>query len=428
VQTSRSAGGYFQTDSASGTIASTAFPFIVFRTAGVRGYYTGTANTGIGVVGYSFPAAGAGVGTISYGGLAGSISSCALGGAYGLWASSDSNNVAGARVDGLTNTQYGLWATLYGGTWPGGGFNTDTGAFAVAGDARAAGAYKFGVGGDGGASPRSGGVLGNDYGINGALGYYSSGSVDYSVYGFGGAYTTGAAAGMQQSSLAGLESANTHIGLGIYGGAMGGWVRGLGYGFHTKGALYSLYVDGKTVTNEPILQLIDNGTENRTVTYTPTSTTADVYTKGKAQLVNGQAVVRFDEAFNGVTTGEVIVTVTPIGESNGLHLVEVKNGAFTVKENGNGNANIAFTWMAVAARKDADTQLSPEIAKADFDHKMSAVMYNDNNKTDEPGSLWWDGNHMRFDQPYEEFKMRKAAISAQSIKAKDAKTKGLKIK
>jgi hypothetical protein len=428
VQTSRSAAGYFQSDSASSSITSANFPFLIFKTAGVRGYYTGTAATGIGVVGHAYPVAGGGVGGLFQGGLAGLIAGCAINGAYGLWASSDSNAIAGARVDGLNNSQYGVWGTLYGRTYPGADFNTDTGSFAVAGDARSAGSYKFGVGGDGGADLMSGGVLGNDFGFGtGALGYYSSGQVDYAVYGFGQAFTTGTAAGMQESSLPGLSGANTSIGLGIYGGVMGGWVRGLGYGFHTKGERYSLYVDGKTVTNQPIVQLIDNGSENRTVTYTPTSTTADVYTKGKGQLVNGQAVINFSEAFASTTSGDVIVTVTPVGESNGLHLVKASNGGFTVKENANGTSNISFTWIAVANRKDADTFVSPEIVSSNFDKKMNAVMHNENNREDKAGSLWWDGSDVRFDQPQEEFKMRKAAIAAEKTKANN-QVKGVKSK
>ena len=51
------------------------------------------------------------------------------------------------------------------------------------------------------------------------------------------------------------ESTNTHIGLGIYGGVMGGWMKGLVYGTHIQGERYSLYVDGKTYTNEPVIEL-----------------------------------------------------------------------------------------------------------------------------------------------------------------------------
>jgi len=37
---------------------------------------------------------------------------------------------------------------------------------------------------------------------------------------------------------------------------MGGWMKGLVYGTHIKGEHYRLYVDGKTYTNEPVIELV----------------------------------------------------------------------------------------------------------------------------------------------------------------------------
>ncbi|MFZ4058268.1 MAG: hypothetical protein ACOYKE_09000 [Ferruginibacter sp.] len=117
------------------------------------------------------------------------------------------------------------------------------------------GQYTFGVHGSMNSTDiRCGGLIGDDFGIAlGTLAYYAANQVDYSVYGFGAAYQVGVAGGRSVSST--IEP-NTHIGLGIYGGVMGGWVRGLVYGTHVKGDRYSLYVDGKTYTNAPIAELI----------------------------------------------------------------------------------------------------------------------------------------------------------------------------
>jgi hypothetical protein len=30
---------------------------------------------------------------------------------------------------------------------------------------------------------------------------------------------------------------------------------------------------------------------------------------------------------------------------------------------------------------------------------MNGVMFNDNNTTDQPQPMWWDGSNVRFDQP-----------------------------
>lgn len=80
--------------------------------------------------------------------------------------------------------------------------------------------------GEGGTSIRSGGVLGDDFGIaRGALGYYASNFLDYAVYGFGQGHTNGAAGGMNPELFKELypdanpiSETNTNVGIGIYGG------------------------------------------------------------------------------------------------------------------------------------------------------------------------------------------------------------------
>jgi hypothetical protein len=199
---------------------------------------------------------------------------------------------------------------------------------------------------------------------------------------------------------------------------MGGWVRGLGYGFHTKGERYSLYVDGKTITNQPVIQLINNGSDVRTVTYTPSSESADIYAKGSAQLVNGEVVVNFSDAFKSAINNDVVITVTPNGESKGVYIAQSDKNGFKVKENAGGASNITFSWIAVGTRKDADTYVSPEIVNANFDKKMDAVMFNENNNQENAGSVWFDGKDIRFDKPYEELRMQKIVASQQKSKAK----------
>ncbi len=137
---------------------------------------------------------------------------------------------------------------------------------------------------------RSGGVLGTSYRGDvatilgwGVLGYKSSANLDYGVYGTSS--TTGA--GKSQSE-------NTGIGVAGYGDLFGSWFRGDVYGTALKGDRFSLYVDGKTYTNEPITQL--NETNSEVIpTYVTTSMTADIYMKGTGKLSNGKATVVFDE-------------------------------------------------------------------------------------------------------------------------------------
>jgi hypothetical protein len=263
------------------------------------------------------------------------------------------------------------------------------------------GSYTFGVHGSFSSTAiRCGAILGDDFGISmGALGYYASTAVDYGVYGFGNAYQNGIAGGRSQS----LTEPNTQIGLGIYGGVMGGWMKGLVYGTHVKGERYSLYVDGKTYTNSPITELVNTGDENRQPAYAVTSLTTDMYAKGKGQLTNGEATIELDPAFLKMVSSDpddLVITVTPTSSSTGLYIAKQSATGFVIKENQTSNGRVSFNWIVVATRKDnMAMQHSPEILKASFDKRMDAVMFNDNNTKDTPGNLWWDGHDVRFDQP-----------------------------
>lgn len=246
---------------------------------------------------------------------------------------------------------------------------------------------------------RCGALFGDDFGIAlGTIGYYAANQVDYSVYGFGGAYQVGVAGG--RNTIA-LPEPNTHIGLGIYGGVMGGWVRGLVYGTHLKGERYSLYVDGKTYTNEPVVELVPLADGNRKPVYSISTDQPEVIARGKAILQNGKQYISFNETFQQLAKADdIIVTVSPMGSSKGLYITEQDTKGFYVKENGEGNGTVSFSWIAIAARKGFDAvQHAPEILSKDFDEKMNNVMYNDNNLNGNPQYLWWDGKNIRFDKP-----------------------------
>ena len=310
------------------------------------------------------------------------------------------SNAQGAGVRGLIgNTTAGTsWAAVSAGV-------SGSGAIAAA----SAGSYKLGVYGSGGQSIRSGGVMGYDFGVAiGALGYYASTLADYSVYGFGQAHFNGIAAGRMANSSDEITSTtnwdgvtNTNVGLGIYGGVMGGWVRGMAYGMHVKGNRYSLYVDGYTFSNKPIAQLIQKNDGNRVAAYATVSMTSDVYSRGKGQLVSGETFIAFDENFKSIISNpnDLVITVTPSGNSNGVYVASVNADGFTVRENNSGSSNVQVSWIAIAQVKGNENPIVPEeILTSDFDSNMRGVMFNDNNTTDTPGNIWWDGSKVRFDQ------------------------------
>lgn len=270
----------------------------------------------------------------------------------------------------------------------------------VSGGATTSGAYKFGTYGSGGASPRSGGVLGNDFGLAfGALGYYASNIADYSVYGFGQAHTNGLIGG--RSSNNPMEK-NTNIGLGIYGGVMGGWVRGMKYGFHTKGETYSLYVDGNGYTNKPLAYLISTDGASKTASYMSTSMKPEVTVNGKTSLENGKVFVAFDSAFSQIISNvdDVIITASPQGKSNGIYIDAITKDGFWVYENNDGTSNVKISWIAITKIKgEENPEVPSDLLANDFDKKMDGVMFNENNTRETAQSLWWDGSQIRWDKP-----------------------------
>ena len=245
------------------------------RLSNIGEFFIGTTNTVLtgdlmnGVGNNTFPWAVNGYSAFNGSGVYGSVTSGAT--IYaGVQGEYFGTNAEGAGVRGVIgNTTAGTgFGAVSAGVSGLGALNNST-----------AGSYKFGVYGDGGYTVRSGGVMGYDFGYaQGALGYYAANGFDYCVYGFGQAYTTGVATGyypnLNENLLASNDNnfnlkyldnrsngdeidfnswssnqPNKTIGLGIYGGVMGGWIKGLVYGTNLSGAKYGLYVHGKTITN-----------------------------------------------------------------------------------------------------------------------------------------------------------------------------------
>ncbi len=347
-----------------GAISNTTFPFAV------NGY---SSFNGSGVYGTIQ------AGTTSFAAIQGEYASTA-GGTF---------NTAGVRGSNNSTTAGTGFRTI-GGTGPRVGVIGNTSA--------SNGQYTFGLHGSMGSTDiRCAGVIGDDFGLAlGALAYFSASLNDYSVYGFGGAYQTGVSGGK------GIDpKPNTHIGMGIYGGVMGGWIQGLVYGTHLKGDRYSLYVDGKTYINHPMTELVPTESGNRKPAYHLTTSQPEVYARGKASMKAGAHYVAFDENFLQMANrDDIVITVTPMGKSMGLYISQQDQQGFYVNENGNGNSDVVFSWIAIASRKGLeDIKHAPEIIHADFDKTMNRVMWNDNNTTDKAQSIWWDGNEVRFDAP-----------------------------
>ena len=390
------AGLFLSSQTGGAALASCLGGATFYSNSAVSGVAASTIASGAGVVGDCDNATGVGVVGTSAG----------TGNAVGVEGYSSANNVGPVGV-------YGVNTGVVNGT----GFLTTTCRKAIYGQANnLGGTYLFGVYGSGGNNTRSGGVIGHNNGASfysaGALGYYSAALANISVYGFGLAFTTGGTTGRMHNNnnnIAGeifLPETNNNIGLGIYGGVMGGWIKGLVYGVNLSGKKYGAYVHGKTITNDVIVVLNKNEiSENRIATYATTSTKVEVSTKGKHKLESGSVFVAFDADFrNLVSSAEpIIITCTPLGNTNGVYVSTISPEGFTVVENNKGVASVDFNWIAIGVKKGYEkTTISEEIIANDFEEKIngnSGVMYNDNNPETPEYSIWWDGNKVRFDRP-----------------------------
>jgi len=259
--------------------------------------------------------------------------------------------------------------------------------------------YHFGVHGacfdlGTGDGRRSGGVLGSsdNYGAWGVLGYLNSASVSFGVYGssgygFGAGYMPGGAFA-------------TGIGSGFYGGVMGGWVRGDILGFTAMGEIYASYNLGNEYTSGISADIITHG-DKRMAAYTVTSPEVNVYQSGTGMLQDGKSTVTFDQGFTDMIHADErpVVTISAVGESNGIHIVSFTSNGFTVAENANGTSDIEFTWIAIGRRVDVQEKPAfPDIlAESKFDQNLRGVMFNESNREGHATPVWWDGSSLRFD-------------------------------
>jgi len=318
-------------------------------------------------------------------------------------------NSTGAGVRGsILNTTAGT--TFNGGVIAGVSGNAAT-------SAGTAGAYKFGVCGNGGTSRRSGGVIGNDFGLGtGALGYFASaagGGGDYAVYGFGQAYTTGAAGGRMASGANQnpvFDQPNTSIGIGIYGGVMGGWIKGLVYGTNFSGQKYGVYVHGNTITNDKYVQLNNStSSEVRIPSYATTALTNELTSKGKISLVNGQATVTFDTKLVELCDlSSLVITATPLGNCNGIYIDNITESGFEIREINNGSHNVSVSFIISGTLKNATQFTEADILNKQYEANMNGVMHNDNDTGTDGTPIWYDGQNVRHDAVDEELTGRRA--------------------
>lgn len=252
---------------------------------------------------------------------------------------------------------------------------------------------------------RCGGSFGAD--VNGtywgSLGYRSSGLLNYGVYG-SAAYANGA--GRMTNGV------RTGIGGGFYGDLMGGWVAGDIMGLTTMGSMYAAYNVGNTFNTGYHADLVKTGS-TVTPAYATTSTSVKVYDDGSSQLTNGTVRVNFTPEYAALIkgNGKPTITVSAMGQCNGLYIVSVDEAGFTVAEMNGGSSNVEFSWIAVGKRTDAaSTTVPAELTSPEFAGRMQGVMFGDSNKEQSGKPVWFNGTTLEYTTPPSMTREEKTAL------------------
>jgi hypothetical protein len=124
------------------------------------------------------------------------------------------------------------------------------------------------------------------------------------------------------------------------------------------GAAGNLSVDGSlfvTGTKSALIPHPDGSHRAMYAVEAPDSWFEDV---GRAQLRQGVARVDIDSDFAAVSglADDYHVFLTPEGQSNGLYVAGRSPGGFEVREQGEGNAEISFSYRIMTRRTDVRTK------------------------------------------------------------------------
>lgn len=261
--------------------------------------------------------------------------------------------------------------------------------------------YTFGVAGytqnDGGDRYR-GGVLGSDAGANiwGSLAYRPSGGSMVAGY-FSNTLTNNGGSGGKNSS-----QPISKMAISAYGDLFGAHINGNIYGLYAEGANYGVFAKGDMYRTGADVHLQQDNSGQNNIMYTLVSPEMTIQTYGIGQLQNGKAGIDFDEAFsNIVSDGEpIIVTITPIGESEGVHLEQVDGKGFRVAENRSGKSSVQFSWIAIGKRAGYENvSLPAEVTSADYTNKIEQGLSNDGNPDEAVGEgLYYQNGELHVGQ------------------------------
>ena len=215
------------------------------------------------------------------------------------------------------------------------------------------------------------------------MAYQRTGGTEY-----GGYFTT-------YTSGTGKDSeVKVNNGIGAWGDLFGADIHGKVYGTYTEGENYAMYSNGTVFKNDLDVHLQQSNNKN-TVLYTNVSTDVTVQTSGYATLSNGESNIAFAESFSNAVSSEsaIVVTVTPVGNSNGVYLAEVNKSGFKVVENNGGKSNVTVTYIAIGKRAGYENpQLPEEVVDIEYTSNLARGLHNDGDtETDGEGLYYENG-------------------------------------
>jgi NADH dehydrogenase/NADH:ubiquinone oxidoreductase subunit G len=172
-------------------------------------------------------------------------------------------------------------------------------------------------------------------------------------------------------------------------------VKGTVYGMTVSGERVSLYVDGKTVVNQPITEITKTTNNQTMVNYPSVSATPVLQLNGTAKMENGAVIVFLDEQTLSqyANTEDLTIIATPSGQTNGVY-AELRGRELSIKENNNGTSNTKISWIIIGQRNVQNTALPDEVKATDFDTNLRSFVHSENDKNSQGTGLYWDGNKL----------------------------------
>lgn len=252
--------------------------------------------------------------------------------------------------------------------------------------------YTFGVGGwNNNDNTRTGGVIGAEKtGLYwGALGYKASNSTTYGIY---ATATPANGTGYLEKNI------QSGIGLGSYGGLMGGWSRGEVLGFASNGDIFASYNIGNEFTSGFQADIIQ-GQHGREIVYGDSSTTLRIHDDGYAEMVGVELKVLYsDKMLNVMDQNQrPVICVTPIGSPASIYIKNMDKSGFTVaRSEVEENGIIEFSWIVSAKRTDLDHKYDKVLEDSNFDSCLKGLMSNENNTERSASEIIWDGKGLKF--------------------------------